>query len=354
MKKHYWIFCTLTLTLAACGTTRAPAPVVDRTPGATQTTAPTAAKSATGKDWRPDTYTVKKGDTLYSLGLEFGQDYKEIAQWNNIAPPYAINVGQVLTLKNPNPAATTATPPAEEEVAVATPLNTEAAPVAQPLGTAQTPPQTTPPQTTAQTAQQTTPPASGAIPLITEPKAIKEPYSEQAMIVEPAPQPAKPTETAKTEPPKTTPTPDNKPAATTDAKPGSTTDKSAATGEGINWSWPVKGKTLAGYNDGGNKGIDIAGTQGQPIYAAAPGKVIYTGTSVRGYGKLIVIRHNETYLSAYAHNNAILVKEGQMVTKGQKIAEMGNSDTDQVKLHFEIRKLGQAVDPAGYLPKDQN
>jgi lipoprotein NlpD len=346
LKNRSWIFWILALSLAACGTTRAPAPVVDRTPGKT-TSSPAAQTPTAGKDWRPDSYIVKKGDTLYSLGLEFGLDYKEIAQWNNIAPPYGINVGQVLTLKSSDPAATTATtPPAEEEVAVITPLNTESAPVAQPLGTSQTAPQTEP-----QTVS-----SSGTVPLITEPKAIKEPYSEQAMIVvEPAPQPVA---KSSTEPGKTTPpvaTADNKPAATTDTKP-STQDKptASANNEGINWSWPVKGKMLAGYSDGGNKGIDIAGTQGQPVYAAAPGKVIYTGTSVRGYGKLIVIRHNETYLSAYAHNSAILVKEGQTVTKGQKIAEMGNSDTDQVKLHFEIRKLGQAVDPAGYLPKDQN
>ena len=100
--------------------------------------------------------------------------------------------------------------------------------------------------------------------------------------------------------------------------------------------------------------IDIAGEQGQAVLAAASGKVVYSGTGLRGYGKLIIIKHNKTYLSAYAHNSQLLVKEGQAIAKGQKIAEMGNSDTDHVKLHFEIRKLGRPVDPAKYLPEDSH
>ncbi|MGH8716981.1 MAG: peptidoglycan DD-metalloendopeptidase family protein, partial [Burkholderiales bacterium] len=101
------------------------------------------------------------------------------------------------------------------------------------------------------------------------------------------------------------------------------------------------------------KGVDIAGSIGQPVYASAPGKVVYSGSGLRGYGKLIIIKHNDTYLSAYAHNSEILVKEGQAVVKGQKIGEMGNSDADQVKLHFEIRRLGKPVDPLKYLPTDK-
>ena len=98
------------------------------------------------------------------------------------------------------------------------------------------------------------------------------------------------------------------------------------------------------------KGIDIAGAAGQPVTAGAAGKVVYAGTGLRGYGKLIIVKHNDTYLSAYAHNREILVKEGQQVAKGQKIAEMGNTDADQVKLHFEIRRQGKPVDPLRYLP----
>ena len=121
--------------------------------------------------------------------------------------------------------------------------------------------------------------------------------------------------------------------------------------EGLDWVWPAKGKVVSGYSETANlKGIDISGTMGQPVVASAPGKVVYAGTGLRGYGKLVIIKHNKTFLSAYAHNKEILVKEGQQVARGQKIAEMGNSDADQVKLHFEIRRLGKPMDPAKYLP----
>ncbi|HEY4138597.1 MAG TPA: peptidoglycan DD-metalloendopeptidase family protein [Casimicrobiaceae bacterium] len=119
----------------------------------------------------------------------------------------------------------------------------------------------------------------------------------------------------------------------------------------LDWAWPAKGKLIGAFSETANlKGIDIAGTAGEPVVASAPGKVVYAGTGLRGYGKLIIIKHNSIYLSAYAHNREILVKEGQQVTRGQKIAEMGNSDTDQVKLHFEIRRLGKPMDPVRYLP----
>jgi lipoprotein NlpD len=119
----------------------------------------------------------------------------------------------------------------------------------------------------------------------------------------------------------------------------------------LNWSWPANGKVVAPYSEAANlKGIGIGGKAGQPVLASAAGKVVYAGSGLRGYGKLVIIKHNKTYLSVYAHNSEILVKEGQTVAKGQKIAEMGNSDADQVKLHFEIRRLGKPVDPLKYLP----
>jgi lipoprotein NlpD len=119
----------------------------------------------------------------------------------------------------------------------------------------------------------------------------------------------------------------------------------------LNWMWPAEGKIVTGFSDTANlKGIDIAGKSGQPVFASAAGRVVYAGTGLRGYGKLIIVKHNTTYLSAYAHNKDILVKEGQQVTRGQKIAEMGNSDSDQVMLHFEIRKLGKPIDPLRFLP----
>ena len=121
--------------------------------------------------------------------------------------------------------------------------------------------------------------------------------------------------------------------------------------EDVDWVWPARGKLVTGFSDTANlKGIDIAGTAGQPVLASAAGRVVYAGSGLRGYGKLVIVKHNADYLSAYAHNREILVKEGQQVTKGQKIAEMGNTDSDQVKLHFEIRQRGKPVDPLRFLP----
>jgi lipoprotein NlpD len=120
--------------------------------------------------------------------------------------------------------------------------------------------------------------------------------------------------------------------------------------EKVDWAWPLAGKVVARFADPGNKGLDIAGKLGDPVHASAPGRVVYSGSGLRGYGKLVIIKHNPTYLSAYAHNNQILVKEGQNVTKGQKIGEVGATDTDTPKLHFEIRRLGKPVDPLKFLP----
>lgn len=121
----------------------------------------------------------------------------------------------------------------------------------------------------------------------------------------------------------------------------------------LRWRRPTKGRVLAGYtsNNGLNKGIDIGGNLGQPVVAAAGGRVVYAGTGLRGYGKLLIIKHNEVFLSAYAHNRALMIKEGESVKAGQKIAEMGSSGTDTIKLHFEIRKDGKSVNPLSYLPK---
>jgi lipoprotein NlpD len=119
---------------------------------------------------------------------------------------------------------------------------------------------------------------------------------------------------------------------------------------GIKLSWPSKGNVIDRFDEGKNKGIDISGKSGDPIQAAADGKVVYAGNSLRGYGNLVIVKHDNTYLTAYAHNRTLLVKEGDSVKKAQKIAEMGNTDADQVKLHFEVRKHGKPVDPMSYLP----
>jgi len=126
--------------------------------------------------------------------------------------------------------------------------------------------------------------------------------------------------------------------------------KPAAGETEINWIWPAGGVVLAGFDDVKNKGLDIGGTAGEPVLAAADGRVVYVGAGLRGYGNLIILKHDNVYLTAYAHNQTLLVKEDQSVVKGQKIAEMGNSDADRVKLHFEVRRQGKPVDPAKYLP----
>ena len=142
------------------------------------------------------------------------------------------------------------------------------------------------------------------------------------------------------------------PAAKPAAPASAPTSASApsANDEGLGFAWPASGTVVAGFDEAKNKGLDIAGKAGDPVLAAADGQVVYAGAGLRGYGNLIILKHNNTFLTAYAHNQALLVKEDQKVRKGQKIAEMGKTDADRVKLHFEIRRQGKPVDPAKYLP----
>mgnify|MGYP000629631815 CR=1 FL=1 len=154
------------------------------------------------------------------------------------------------------------------------------------------------------------------------------PVAQQANVPAPAGQPA----------PAAQPSPAMPPAAQTTAE------------DGLAFSWPHGGQVISGFDETKNKGLDFAGKAGDPVLAAADGKVVYAGSGLRGYGNLVILKHNNTYLTAYAHNQTLLVKEEQAVVKGQRIAEMGNSDADRVKLHFEIRKQGKPVDPSKYLP----
>jgi lipoprotein NlpD len=245
-------------------------PVEDRSSGGKPARVLPGAENA-GK---PGYYTVKSGDTLIRIGMDAGFSWKEIARWNNLDNPNALEPGQVLRI----------VPPAQDNAVVVKPI--ASANVA--------PTNATPAQA----------PASAA-------------------SVAPAPKPA--------------------PEA---AKPAA----SEAAEEAVAFKWPAKGNLIAGFDESKNKGLDIAGSAGDPILAAADGRVVYAGAGLRGYGNLIIIKHNNTYLSAYAHNQTLLVKEDQTVKQGQKIAEMGNSDADQVKLHFEIRRQGKPVDPSKYLP----
>jgi lipoprotein NlpD len=293
--------------LAGCSSSGHRAPVFERgEAGKKKTTAEsTSKKSSRNKDWRPEVHVVQKGDTLYSIAFNYGFDYHELAELNGIKDPSVISIGQEIRLF-----------PGRAKTA------TSAAPVEiKPV----------------------------EIIIKEQPKLVKYAYSAAAMAQIDRVQ-------EQTQPEAITAAKDEnvpKPEAKVDSQDDSSTDDTADEGEedALDWSLPAQGKLIGQFSESANrKGIDIAGKLGQPVLASAPGKVVYSGSGLRGYGKLIIIKHNKTYLSAYAHNDKVLVKEGQSVTRGQKIAEMGNTDANQVELHFEVRRFGKPVDPAKYLP----
>jgi lipoprotein NlpD len=236
------------------------APVATPAPAAT-VPVPTGAENA-GK---PGYYTVKPGDTMIRIGLEAGQNWRDIARWNGLGNANVIEVGQVLRV----------VPPAVEGVAV------------QPVATAG-PVESRPLDAAAANAAAQPAPAAAAAPLDPE--------------------------------------------------------------EDLGWAWPANGPVLATFDDSKTKGLVIGGQAGDPVLASAAGRVVYAGSGLRGYGNLVIVKHNATFLTAYAHNQALLVKEDEIVRRGQKIAEMGSSDADRVQLHFEIRRQGRPIDPARLLP----
>ena len=332
--------------VAGCASSR-PAPVVERTAPQKQAAAAPAraAAPATKSGPRPvegfEFYTVKPGDTLYSIALEHGLDYRELASWNGLDNPGALRVGQQLRVSAPYAGAAAAS---AGTAAVVAPLNTPAGTIeAKPLGSGPAAAALPPPTASASAAAAAGPNPSGA--LVTEPKAVRMPYSDQALaqLSKPDAPPVR-VESARSDPRADV----QRPETRAETKPESS--DSARAPEDLDWAWPAKGKVIGTFSEGSNKGIAIAGRMGQPVLASAPGRVIFSGTGIRGFGKLVVIKHNNTYLSVYAHNSELVVKEGQTVAKGQKIAEMGNSDADQVKLHFEIRRFGKPVDPLRLLP----
>ena len=260
-----------------------PAPVEERNMGKTKSTpsasvpknTPPAVSSSepakattTVESSKPGYYTVKPGDTLIRIGLDHGQNWRDIIRWNNIENPNVIDVGQVLKITPPS-----ADP--SQEVAIAKPVQ---------LGTV--------------------------------------------------------TNTAEEK--------KNTPAV---EQPSATSVRNEGSDDSFQLIWPAQGPVSSSFDDSKNKGIDISGKTGDPVLAAADGKVVYSGAGLRGYGNLIIVKHSNTFLTAYAHNQTLLVREDQSVKKGQKIAEMGNSDSEQVKLHFELRRMGKPVDPVKFLPQ---
>ncbi|MBN8474396.1 peptidoglycan DD-metalloendopeptidase family protein [Sulfuritalea sp.] len=292
--------------LGGCAST-VPAPVEDR--AAAQASMPTTPVATGTAAESRGMYTVKKGDTLYSIALDHGQDYKDIAAWNNLENPNLIKVGQQLRVA----------PEEGSPVAVAKPVTSSAPVEVKPVA--------------AQSGG-----AANSSSLKKEPKGGKLAWSEDALArARQGEVAAKPVEAR----------PEVRPVEAKAAdKPA---EKVAPVGDEVEWMWPVQGKPMAAFADG-SKGIDIAGKSGDPVLAAAAGVVSYAGAGLRGYGNLVVLRHNATYLSVYAHNSKLLVKEKDTVARGQKIAEMGSTDAENPRLHFEIRRQGKPADPQKFLP----
>lgn len=310
----YGLSLILFLLVAGCVSTSHRAPVTDRGAANSQEADTEAV------DQRPGFYTIQKGDTLYSVARSHGIDQKDLAEWNNIQDIGAIHIGQQLSLSPPyqltQPSLFPVPEPPLPSTSIASAPNIVSSPQEKPVVSTDK--------------------------LKVEPKAFKLPYSELAVAQVKGLAGAPPIVVAKADPL-------TEKNVGTEISPAPPPTEAIQNDDRIDWMWPTKGKVLEGFTES-TKGIDIAGKPGQPVTASAAGKVVYSGAGLRGYGKLIIIKHNNTYLSAYAHNNKLLVKEGQTVDRGQQIAEMGNTDTNLIKLHFEIRKNGKPVDPLKYLP----
>lgn len=253
--------------------------------------------------YKGNTYTVRKGDTMFLIAYICGIDVKELAALNNMSEPYTLSVGQTLKVANGSNTS-------EEQTAQA--------PAAKP--------------------------AEPEVTYTAGPNGTK--YGSDGSIIGPIKSSAGSPALAAAA---TTATVASTPVVN---KPTTQTAPSPAVSN-VAWQWPTSGNIVQGFSnaDGGNKGIDISGSRGQAVNAAAAGRVVYAGNALRGYGNLIIIKHNDDFLSAYAHNETILVKDQQEVKAGQQIAKMGSSGTNSVKLHFEIRYKGKSVDPTRYLPR---
>jgi lipoprotein NlpD len=320
--------------LSGCATTSLnEAPIVDRSirPAAS---APAAMPQPPGpREAHDGMYTVQRGDTLYGIALAFGQDAREIARWNGIEDPSRLAVGQSLRVAPPTAAAVTAVPVAPVAAAQTQPLGSGTAPT--PGGGTALPPIA---------------PAAGVAPTGALPAAAGGAAPSSGAATPPAPaapataaagSPAVPSPGAATAAP---------PVAAAAAPSAAATKPSEAAVVG-NWSWPIEGKVIETFNETRNKGIDILGKEGDPVLAAADGQVVYSGSGLRGYGNLVIVKHDDDFISAYAHNRQILVKQGQTVKRGQRIAELGKTDAEMPKLHFEIRRQGKPIDPLTVLPK---
>ena len=254
------------------------------------------------EEYTQDTYKVQRGDTLFAVAWYTGNDYRDLAKYNGLSAPYTIFPGQTLRV----------TPPSKTVNAT---------------------------DRSSKLTKKSTGPTTIHVDKSRVDRKKTQAYRESEEIVK-APKIPVPT-TAPVVVPK---------------KPVSSVKKVAPTSfpsKVKKWVWPAQGKLVDTFSkaESGNKGIDIAGARGSNVLAAADGKVVYSGSALRGYGNLVIIKHTDTFLSAYAYNDTIVVKEREWVSAGQKIATMGNSGTDSVRLHFEVRYRGKSLDPLKYLPK---
>ncbi|MBS6871526.1 MAG: murein hydrolase activator NlpD [Haemophilus parainfluenzae] len=303
---------TVTKTVSDC--TSSGAINVPRNPN---TNAPDYSQIQKGS-YKGNTYKVNKGDTMFLIAYLTGMDVKDLASMNNMKEPYSLSVGQTLKISNCSTKTVTTTVPVK---------------------------------TTAPAA-----PAAPAEPEVTyTPGANGTQIGSDGTVIGPI-KSSVATGGAST-PAFTNNTPSTPVTMTTQVETTNNTPVNAnvvaPVASNVAWQWPTQGNVIQGFSntDGGNKGIDISGSRGQAVKAAASGRVVYAGNALRGYGNLIIIKHNDDFLSAYAHNDKILVSDQQEVKAGQEIAKMGSTGTNAVKLHFEIRYKGKSVDPVRYLPR---
>ena len=304
---------TVTKTVSDC--TSSGAINVPRNPN---TNAPDYSQIQKGS-YKGNTYKVNKGDTMFLIAYLTGMDVKDLASMNNMKEPYSLSVGQTLKISNCSTKTVTTTVPVK---------------------------------TTASAA-----PAAPAEPEVTyTPGANGTQIGSDGTVIGPI---KSGVATGGASTPAFTNNTPSTPVTTTTQVETTTNDTPinanvvAPVASNVAWQWPTQGNVIQGFSnsDGGNKGIDISGSRGQPVKAAASGRIVYAGNALRGYGNLIIIKHNDDFLSAYAHNDKILVSDQQEVKAGQEIAKMGSTGTNAVKLHFEIRYKGKSVDPVRYLPR---
>ena len=331
----------LTTALVVACAENAPAPIEDRSGGRyapKKGSVEEVSQRGTKGPVIGQAYTVRKGDTLTSIAFALGIHFKTLAEINNISDPYDIDVGQVL----------------QTRALKKSTRSRKKAPVA---SVGSKPKSTTIKVSKGDTLYSLSRELGMSVDQLARLNGLRPPYKielgQQLRVTATAtssaasPGSASKPSVAQAQPAKTA----SKKRSTTTVAPSSSQNSAVSFGPVARWIWPATGKVVRSYSDNLHKGIDIAGQRGADVKASAKGVVVYSGTGVKGYGALIIVKHNEDYLSAYGHNDAILVSEGATVTEGQTIARMGSSGTDKVKLHFEIRRRGKPIDPLKVFPR---